>query len=216
MRRRGAERTLAILAPGIATEYRRLVAVAAPRIEAALGDRVLANRVARTSVRPPELHLRPWRLERWLFADRLARLASASATIAFTDVRDCYACIGPALVRSELEAIGAPGAEALEGFLAALAGEGIRGLPVGPDPSAVLANAVLSHVDRALRREGIDHLRWVDDVVLAASDPGRARQGLELVRRALGELGLRVNADKARVVAHPGRVAFEVSGGHGS
>src|SRR5881398_3481822 len=36
----------------------------------------------------------------------------------------------------------------LGSFLRALVDAGVRGLPVGPDPSAILANGVLAHADR--------------------------------------------------------------------
>ena len=74
------------------------------------------------------------------------------------------------------------------------------GLPVGPEPSAVVANAVLTPVDRALSDAGIRHLRWVDDLVLAAEDPGAA---LEVLRGSLATVGLRLNERKTRVVLDP-------------
>jgi histidine ammonia-lyase len=74
---------------------------------------------------------------------------------------------------------------------------GVRGLPVGPDASAVLANVVLAPVDRTLADEGIEHLRWVDDIVVTAADP---RAALSAIRRALERIGLRLNERKTRIV----------------
>src|SRR4029450_374898 len=87
-------------------------------------------------------------------------------TIAFADVRRCYASMSPSIVGDALDRAGIPTACEVAGFLAGLERIGVEGLPVGPDASAVLANAVLAQVDRLLREAGIEHLRWVDDVVL--------------------------------------------------
>ena len=88
----------------------------------------------------------------------------------------------------------------IEDLLTSLEGVGVRGLPVGPDASAVLANAVLAPVDRALREAGIDHLRWVDDVVLSGPDPEAA---VSTLREALGRIDLRLNERKTRIVLDP-------------
>ena len=203
VRLRGVERTLALLGPEPRLEYVRLVAHAAPAIEVALGDEVVANRVGTCSVDPPTLTLRPWRVERRLFAAALAETSSSHRTLAFADVAACYASIGPEVVHAALERLDAPGAAAVQGFLTSLARHGVRGLPVGPNASAVLANAVLSHVDRALRAARIAHIRWVDDIVIGVRGPSEATHGLELVRDALHALGLRPNERKTRVVTDP-------------
>ena len=93
--------------------------------------------------------------------------------------------------------MGIPTACEVEGFLAALERIGVEGLPVGPDASAVLANAVLAQVDRTLRDAGVEHLRWVDDVVLSGGDASAA---LSVFRTALAKIGLRPNEAKTRIV----------------
>jgi hypothetical protein len=107
------------------------------------------------------------------------------------------------MVGSALRAMGACGAPAIERFLGELERLGIRGLPVGPEPSGVLANAVLRHADRALDAERVEQIRWVDDVVISASAPADARDALDVLRGALGEIGLRLNEGKTRVVDDP-------------
>jgi Reverse transcriptase (RNA-dependent DNA polymerase) len=200
LRRAGGERRLAILDPVTRDRYVRLVAVAAGGVEARLSDAVVANRVRSWRVEPPELRLRPWRVERRVFAARVSALARTAGTIAFADVRRCYASISPATVGVALRRDGIETADALERFLCDLERAGVAGLPVGPEPSAVLANAVLAAVDRALERAGIRHLRWVDDVVLAGQDPAAA---LQVLRDALATIGLRLNERKTRVVLDP-------------
>jgi hypothetical protein len=163
----------------------------------------LANRVAASGLDPPELRLRPWRLERRLFAARLADLVSRRDVIAFADVRRCYASISPSIVGRTLRLAGIGTADDIEDLLTTLEHVGVRGLPVGPDASAVLANVVLAPVDRALREAGIDHLRWVDDVVLSGPDPEAA---VSTLRQALGRIGLRLNERKTRIVLDPASI----------
>ena len=196
----GTERRFVLLDVRTRERYVELVARSAAAIEELLSPAVMANRVASWSVRPPELALRPWRLERRLFAARLAGLAGRRGPVAFADVRRCYASMSPAVVGDALRRAGIPTACEVEGFLAGLERVGVEGLPVGPDASAVLANAVLAQVDRALRDAGVEHLRWVDDVVLSGVDTAAA---LSVFRTALESIGLRANETKTRIVADP-------------
>lgn len=194
----GTERRFVVLDADTRGRYVELVARSAGAIEALLSPVVMANRVASWNEYPPRLMLRPWRFERRLFATRLAGLAARGGALAFADVRRCYASMSPSIVGDTLHRAGVGTACELEAFLAGLERLGVEGLPVGPDASAVLANAVLAHVDRALREGGIEHLRWVDDVVLAGADAAAA---LSIFREALAAIGLHPNESKTRIVA---------------
>jgi len=72
-------------------------------------------------------------------------------------------------------------------------------LPVGPEPSAVLANAVLAPVDLAVAAAGVPHVRWVDDVVAFVPGRRRAVRVTDAVRRELEAMGLRPNEAKTRI-----------------
>lgn len=198
VRHAGTERRFVLLDVPTREHYVELVARSASAIEELLSPSVMANRVASWSVHPPELMLRPWRLERRLFAARLAGLAARRRTIAFADVRRCYASMSPSIVGDALGRAGIPTACEVERFLGGLERIGVEGLPVGPDASAVLANAVLAQVDRTLREAGIEHLRWVDDVVLSGGDASAA---LSVFRTALATIGLRPNEAKTRILS---------------
>lgn len=198
--RAGAERRLVQLDAETRERFVGLVAASAGAVETSLSEAVVANRLRSWRVEPPELRLRPWRAERRIFAARLVALARRGEAVAFVDVRRCFDSISAERVGETLRGLGVAAAGEVERLLLALRPEGVRGLPVGPDPSAVLANAVLTPVDRALERAGIPHLRWVDDVVMAAADPEAA---LDVARSALGRIGLRLNERKTRVVADP-------------
>ncbi len=173
-----------------ADTYRRLVAHVAPAIEGSLAQGVIANRVS-----GPLLRLEDWRAahRRWRRS-----VGPGSGVRLRLDVADCYASIRPGTVAAALASVGAEG-EAVRRFLDELAEHGVAGLPVGPEPSAVLANAVLHRLDVVIASQGIPHVRWVDDVVAVAESQRDAGRVLDVARRSLEELGLRPNAEKTLV-----------------
>jgi hypothetical protein len=195
-KRSGGVRWLTRLDPAGDTEYREAVRPLAGRIERSLGPEVFAPR---TSPGPGGWRLAPWTPARvgWRRALRAAiRGASRGTTFALADVRDCYGSISP-------ETIGAllgPGAAPAVAVLRHLHDHGVRGLPVGPDPSAVLANAALSILDRAIRSSGVRHVRWIDDVVLwgTTADVERA---LGALAAAAAAIGLDLHWEKTRILA---------------
>jgi hypothetical protein len=195
-------RTLTTLSASEADRYTRVVAAIARTVESALSSRVTAHRVAGCGEEPPVLRFVPWRDERAIFARGLASMAATHPCLVFTDVRDCYGSIRPPVVRDVLARIGADprSCERVRGFLDDLAARGVRGLPVGPAPSAVLANAVLAEADRALERLGVRYLRWVDDVVAGTSDREEAERVVAELASALGRVGLALNESKTRIV----------------
>jgi hypothetical protein len=195
-------REVTVLHPALAARYTALVSAVALRVEDGLSRSVAANRVAVASIDPPRLVLRSFRDERIAFGRRLVRLARRTPCLLFADVRECYRSIAPDVVASSLRALGCDAAstKAVVSFLHALQDRGAEGLPVGPDPSAVLANAVLAGADRALERLGAPHLRWVDDLVVGVDGSRGAATVLEVTREALDRVGLRLNDAKTRLV----------------
>jgi len=195
-------RRLVALHPSLAGRYTSLVAAVAPRVEAVLSPFVLANRVVASCIDPPMLRLRPWRDERAAFSSRLARLAAGERCLVFADVRECYPSIRPDVVGRSLAAIGCDddASASVTAFLARLEEHGV---PIGPDPSPVLANAVLAPLDRELAFLGVRHLRWVDDVVVGVGERDEAERVLAVLRRELDRLGLELNEDKTRIVVEP-------------
>ena len=200
-----AARELVVLHPSLDARYTSLVASLASDVEGSLSPVVAANRLVGWSVDPPRLRFRPWRDERAAFNARLARLATGSGRVVFADVRACYRSISPEAISWALRAAGCDAFESARviSFLRKLEAIGIVGLPVGPEPSPVLANAVLAAVDRSLAAFGITHLRWVDDVVAVTAGPVEAERVLAIVRAALEPVGLELNEPKTRVVVDP-------------
>ena len=182
----GDDRWLARLEPRDARTFRRLVLPLVPRIERSIGPGSYAVRAAADG------RLRPWPGARsaWRRAIRRSLVAATGSIVIVSDVRDCYPSVG----ERALEAIGC--SRELGSFLRALADAGVRGLPVGPDPSAILANGVLAHADRLAASAGCRPIRWVDDVVFAAAGRRGAIRAFDAWRRGLAELGLEAHDGK--------------------
>jgi hypothetical protein len=194
----GRTRQLAVLDPAVHARYRTVVARVATAVERSLGPEVTAGRCLGL---PGGLRLEPWRTAWRRHARRVRALGLRSGSLLRVDVRDCYGSIRPEAVG---EALGRCGVEASDArrvgdLLVRFADDGISGLPVGPEPSAVLANAALARADRSLAGLGLPFVRWCDDVTigLGSTDPCAAVQAWGA---ALRPLGLVPAAEKTRLV----------------
>ena len=76
---------------------------------------------------------------------------------------------------------------------------GVRGVPVGPEASGIIGNAMLHPLDQALREAGVRFTRRTDDVevYLRPHDDWDAIHGL--ITNVLGSLGLSLNEAKTTV-----------------
>jgi hypothetical protein len=188
-------RWLTRLDPADEAAYRAVVTPLVGRIERSLGPEVIANRA-----RPSGSG---WRLAAWRPARDAWRAAigtavasaPAGSVFAIADVRECYPSIGPAT----LAAVLGPSAHPVIALLRTFADAGVVGLPIGPEPSAVLANAVLARLDVAIARGGAQHLRWVDDLVLWGDAAG-VRTAIDALAAAAAVLRLDLNERKTRLL----------------
>jgi len=189
----GGTRPIAHLDPRDAAVYRRLVQPYAAAVDRGLGAGAFANRTDRfgnlAAVGPA--------LRRWRRAVDRAMAVPPRGSIIVSDVRDCYGSIDPRV----LGRVGIDDPD-LIGFLRGLEDAGVRGLPIGPPPSAIIANAVLGLADRAVVEAAAVPIRWVDDVVLVGRDRLGAEQAFDAWRRALAGLGL--DAHDGKTVREPG------------
>jgi hypothetical protein len=185
----GGDRWLVRLDPRDQRTYRQLVLPLVPRIERSVGPLAFAARATSDG------RLRPWPGARsaWRRAVRRSILGASGSVVIVSDVRDCYPSVG----ERALEAVAC--SHELRSFLRAVADAGVRGIPVGPDPSAILANGVLGYADRAAAAAGCRPIRWVDDVVMVAAGRRPAIRAFDAWRRALGELGLEAHDGKTRM-----------------
>jgi len=187
----GGLRRLTLLGPEETEAFARAVRRVAPAIERRLGPEVFANRA------PGGGSLEPWRAARARWRRSAGRLLR-TGPIATMDVSQCYDSITPEAVGAALLRFGV--AHAASGEVVRVLGvfreAGVHGIPIGPDPSAVLANAVLAGVDEQLRRRGLNFVRWVDDIVLSARGQGALGAGELAVEAALADIGLASNPAK--------------------
>jgi len=180
----------------------------APRVESLLGTEVIAERLADPANLPGDGNewLAPWREARRRFETRCAEL-SQGAVLVRTDVRDCYGSIKPGLVGSSLMAWDCDHSDArtLVTILESLQRRGVRGLPVGPAASSVLANAVLLRADRSMG--DFPWLRWVDDFLLFLPDRKTALRALDRLADALGQIGLSLAPEKTTIGTWSGQLS---------
>jgi hypothetical protein len=204
----GGVRWLVRLDEPAAAEYARRVAAVAPLVDAGLSASVVANRIVATSLEPPCVHLEPWRVARARFRRRVQALSVGASAVLATDVRACYPSITAEVVQGSLHRLACPASDiaAIGEALGAFADAGVRGLPIGPEPSAVLANAVLMAADRALETSGFPYVRWVDDVLVFLGDERDAQHALSALRAGIAVVGLRLAEEKTRVVGDPAAV----------
>jgi hypothetical protein len=80
---------------------------------------------------------------------------------------------------------------------------GVRGVPVGPEASGLLGNAMLAPLDRALKEEGIGFSRFTDDVTLYLSPNQKWEAVRDMVVDVLGSMGLELNDKKTVHVTDP-------------
>ena len=202
----GGVRWLTRLDPADEAAYRAAVTPLVGRIERSLGPEVLAIRTGSGGAR----RATSWRRARtaWLAALRTAVARAPRGTaFAVTDVRACYASIAADTVHRLL----GPEAASAVVLLRRFADEGVRGLPIGPEPSAVLANAALARLDASLRDAGVRHVRWVDDIV-AWGPRADVRRALAWLRPEAAWLGLELHDGKTALLDAPGDVRAVVLG----
>lgn len=202
----GGTRMLARLSTDDELRFSGAIARVVPFVERARGREALANRVSRSDPRGGIMSLEPWRSARGHWERELRRLERTASAIAITDVRECYASIGPEVVQDRLVSLGAPPEITSEvgSWLQVFSDAGVVGLPIGPDASAVLADAVLFAGDAALRSAGDSHLRWVDDVVISAPDRRSAVRALDRLRQAWAAVGLQIHDGKTLLLDRDG------------
>lgn len=203
--KRNGTRWLVRLDEPSAARYAACVVPVVPAVEAGLSAAAVANRVAGVGSDPPRIVLEPWRIARDRFHRAVSELAAPSEKVVVADVRSCYPSVRPEAVHLSLRRLGCDRgdiARVLDG-LRRFEAVGVVGLPIGPEPSAVLANAVLALLDDALETAGYRHVRWVDDVLVFLDRRQGAADVLNLMRRSLGAVELGLAEEKTRIASRP-------------
>ena len=196
----GGTRGLIRLGPSDEQAFGRAVARLVPWIERGRGPWTFAH--GSQVVERQQVTLTPWVSARGRWRRAVEGHCSEARAVAVTDVRDCYGSIRPSTVAARLTALGAPAGpiRSVTTWLRAFEDEGVRGLPVGPPASAVLAEAVMAAGDLALRASSIRHTRWVDDVAIFCDDRRTAVTALDELRRVWTSLGLEPHDGKTTLL----------------
>jgi hypothetical protein len=193
-KRGGGVRTLTTLSADDSAAYALAVDRVAPAIERVLDRGVFTDRALAAGTRGAVTGARA----RWRAA--IVRALRPGTFVIAGDVMDCYPSIAVDTVATGLAAAGAePAAVAgVRRALGRIEAVGTRGLPVGPAPSALVANAVLAIADRAVRERGATLMRWVDDVIICADDRHTTVRAFDAWTASLRWLGLTPHDGKTR------------------
>jgi len=196
----GGTRRLIRLGPSDERAFDQAVAQLVPWIEGGRGPCTFAH--GSRGIERQQITLTPWVSARGRWRRTVEGHCSEARVVAVTDIRDCYGSIRPSTVTARLMALGAPAGpiRAVTTWLRAFEDEGVRGLPVGPAASAILAEAVMTVGDLALSASGVRHTRWVDDVAIFCDDRGTAVAALDELRRAWTSLGLEAHDGKTALL----------------
>jgi hypothetical protein len=76
--------------------------------------------------------------------------------------------------------------------------DGLQGLPIGPEVSAVVGNFLLHPVDRSLEANGFAHVRWSDDVFTFGKTAESCQGSIVVMDEALSNLRLARSVKKTR------------------
>jgi len=125
-------------------------------------------------------------------------------TIVRTDIDDCFPTVNRERMLRMIEALRLPVelSRVVHQLLARStrlpggAVVAVTGLAQGGSLSPVLSNLYLHHVDLGLIRTGVPHVRYADDLVLAARSPEEATRAFEELTRLVAHGGQRVGTDK--------------------
>ncbi len=121
------------------------------------------------------------------------------ATLVKCDVRRCYPSITADAVQQALvwQGFDAKRIAPLVEMLRALLFVGApKGLPIGPEASAVVAGLVLGVVDQAMANAGLAHLRYSDDSFVLVPHGASTTHAYDTYCEALGSIGLEPNSAK--------------------
>lgn len=123
------------------------------------------------------------------FWANVSQKAASSSAILYCDIADFYNQIYHHTVENQLMDSGFPNQATkwvirlLESTTAGVS----RGIPVGPHAAHLIAEATLIPIDNSLEVQGVDFLRYADDILVFCSTQADARDALAKVARTLDQ-----------------------------
>lgn len=138
------------------------------------------------------------------FRERSETLCQQFDYGATVDIADFYNQIYSHRVRGSIEASSAElanQAHDMERVIHSINTGASKGIPVGSDSSAVLAEGILIDVDQLLSRSGVHHTRYVDDIRMFHSDEQKLQNTIEYLSEYLYEYHrLHLNSGKTKLL----------------
>ena len=163
-----------------------------------LSPRVYSNRLDR--------RYRCWRFRNqkkawWKFINRGVRLLDGRRHSAMyrTDVKGYYPSVDVERLRSlleECECLVPAAVLILKIFREWQLRDGLQGLPIGPEVSAVIGNFLLRPVDRSLEANRHEYLRWSDDILTFGRTIGSCQGSMVVLDDVLLNLRLARSVEK--------------------
>lgn len=149
------------------------------------------------------------------------RLREGKVWVLDADIEDFFGTIDRGLVREQITEVVSDGAvlALVDQFMEQSVMDTMRewtpsqGVPQGGALSPLLANIHLHPVDVALVAQGLEVVRYADDLVVLCTSEAQAREALVVLRRHLAARGLRLHPDKTRVV-NAAQEGFDFLGYH--
>ena len=206
----GARRICAVMEPMDAVAYLALVLLAAPaieRIRIGADQRVVHSFRYRPTAMGGTLFDRRYNYVSFLKEARRRR--GASDVLVACDIANFFGSVSPQAVHAALTEAAVPSATAdhIASLLQFWLDQGAVGLPVGPNASKILAEAVLCRVDRSLQAECVEFVRYVDDFRLIARDVPTAENHARILADVLAANNLALNSEKTRMTEPKGAAA---------
>ncbi|OBR47204.1 RNA-directed DNA polymerase [Paraburkholderia tropica] len=115
------------------------------------------------------------------YRQQCEKLSAEYKYVLTTDISDFYNQIYLHRVCNAIELVSdtkSAGTE-IERFITRLNNKASQGIPVGPAPSVVLAEAVMMDVDQHIAHQGFDHVRYVDDIRIFSDSKADLERCLE-------------------------------------
>jgi len=197
----GARRIWAIMEPQDTIAYLTLVLLAAPLIEA---NRIPSdgNIVHSHRFLPGRHRLFDEKFTHASFRTAASEHAASRAFVVTSDLTNCYGSISPERTAAALDGCGVPGwqVDYITQLLTYWQTPQNSGLPIGPNASRILSEAVLARIDNRLRDAEIEYVRYSDDFRLFAANEPAAQLALEALRDAAASQGQTLNADKTSIL----------------
>jgi retron-type reverse transcriptase len=137
------------------------------------------------------------------FWNHCLRKSTTHNFVLILDISDYYNQIYHHTIENQLNESGFPNQATkwVIRLLEAVSAKVSRGIPVGPHPAHLLAEASLIPVDNSLLAYGIDYCRFVDDIIVFAKDETAARTHLYQVAGTLDkQQRLQLQKSKTRIL----------------